>query len=121
MKEDTGTTFSTRVYRVVAMIPHGKVTTYGAIARALGSPRSARMVGFALKVAPERLELPAQRVLNRYGFLSGGWHFGHPDIMRAELEDEGVVVSDDYIVDLNVYFWDPASEPEVDELLRANY
>jgi methylated-DNA-protein-cysteine methyltransferase-like protein len=79
------------------------------------------MVGFALASTPQELDLPAHRVLNRYGFLSGGWHFGHPDIMRAELEDEDVVVSDDYIVDLDVFFWDPASEPEVDMLLRANY
>jgi len=119
--DTTGTTFTARVYRVVAMIPYGKVTTFGAIARALGSPKSARMVGFALASIPGHLDLPAHRVLNRYGFLSGGWHFGHPDIMKAELEDEGVVVSGDYIVDLGVYFWDPGMDPEVDALREAHY
>jgi methylated-DNA-protein-cysteine methyltransferase-like protein len=113
--------FVRRVYTVVRRIPHGRVTTYGAIARALGSPRSARMVGYALKTIPDGMDLPAQRVINRVGFLSGGWHFGHPDVMRGLLEDEGVEVSNEYVVDLAKYFWDPASDPEIDSLIQPNY
>jgi methylated-DNA-protein-cysteine methyltransferase-like protein len=79
------------------------------------------MVGYALASIPDGLDLPAHRVLNRYGFLSGGWHFGHPDVMKASLEDEGTIVSDEYIVDLAIYFWDPASDDELDELMDPHY
>ena len=121
MDETEEIPFVRRVYAVVARIPYAKVTTYGAIARALGSPRSARMVGYAMNTMPEGHELPAHRVLNRNGFLSGGWHFGHPDIMRGRLEDEGIEVSEPYVVSLGTYFWDPASDPDIDELLVPNY
>jgi methylated-DNA-protein-cysteine methyltransferase-like protein len=113
--------FQRRVYKVVSRIPYGKVTTYGAIARALGSPRSARMVGYALNTIPDGLDVPAHRVIDRNGYLSGGWHFGHPDVMKDRLEEEGVEVSNVYVVDLGVYFWDPASDPEIDDLVIANY
>ena len=113
--------FVRRVHQVVAQIPHGKVTTYGAIARALGSPRSARMVGYAMDSLSEGHDLPAHRVINRNGYLSGGWHFGHPDIMRGRLEDEGITVSETYVVDLGNYFWDPASDPALDDLTIPNY
>lgn len=121
MAKDDELTFPQRVYRLVRHIPEGRVTTYGAIARALGSPRSARMVGWALNTVPEGLDLPAHRVINRVGYLSGGWHFGHPDVMRARLEEEGIEVSNEYMVDLDVYLWDPATDPAVDELIRPNY
>ena len=109
-------TFIERVYAVVAAIPHGRVTTYGRIARALGSPRSARMVGWALHRTPPEMRLPAHRVVNRVGFLSGGLHFGHHDVMRDLLLAEGVPFVEEYTVDLNAVLWDPADDPALDYL-----
>jgi O-6-methylguanine DNA methyltransferase len=97
--------FFERVFAIVARIPTGRVTTYGAIARALGEPRAARGVGWALHLAPEGL--PCHRVVNRHGFLSGGWHFGHPDVMASLLQAEAVPFRDVYQVDLEQCLWDP--------------
>lgn len=108
--------FVERVYAVVERIPYGRVTTYGRIARALGTPRSARMVGWALHRTPPERHLPAHRVVNRAGFLSGALHFGHPDRMRILLEDEGVPFIGEDTVDLQTVLWDPADEPELDYL-----
>lgn len=109
--------FFAGVYRVVAGIPFGRVTTYGAVARALGHPRHARMVGWAVHDPPAELRLPCHRVVNRDGYLSGGIHFGHPDVMRSELEAEGVAFVDDYRVDMKRHFWEPsASANEVGDL-----
>lgn len=108
--------FVDRVYAVVARIPYGHVTTYGRISRALGSPRSARMVGWALNSAPSELDLPAHRVVNRVGVLSGAIHFGHPDAMRDLLLDEGVMFLDDLTVDLDAHLWDPSDDPDLDHL-----
>ncbi|MGN6031860.1 MAG: MGMT family protein [Thermomicrobiales bacterium] len=108
--------FAERVYAVVDAIPAGRVTTYGLIARALGSPRSARIVGGALQHTPEGRHIPAHRVVNRQGFLSGGWHFGHPDIMRDRLVAEGVPFRDEYVVDLAQVLWDPSDDPDLDRL-----
>lgn len=109
-----------RAYATVARIPYGRVTTYGAIARAIGQPRAARMVGWAVSAPPPERQLPCHRVVNRIGFLSGGWHFGHPDVMRAALVAEGVQFIDDYQVDLTRHFWDPSSDSsaadEMDDL-----
>ncbi|MGB3304690.1 MAG: MGMT family protein [Thermomicrobiales bacterium] len=119
MSSDEGTsTFAERVYRVVAAIPQGRVTTYGLIGRALGSPRSARIVGSALRFTPDDVEIPAHRVVNRIGFLSGGWHFGHPDVMRDRLLAESVPFRDvdEYLVDINACLWDPSDDPELDWL-----
>lgn len=99
-----------RVFAIVAAIPPGRVTTYGTIARALGTPRSARVVGWALNVAPEGAALPCHRVVDRDGNLSGGWHFGHPDIMANRLRDEDVPFVAPYRVDLASCLWDPAEE-----------
>ncbi|MBA2276416.1 MAG: MGMT family protein [Chloroflexia bacterium] len=107
-------TFPDRVYRVVAHIPHGRVTTYGLIARSLGAPRSARMVGWVLRRTPPEMNLPCHRVVNRIGLLSGGWHFGHPDIMRDLLRDESIPFRDDYQVDLSTCLWNPADDPDLD-------
>ena len=104
--------FVARVYEVVARVPHGRVTTYGAIARAIGSVRGARMVGWALHAVPPKLELPCHRVVNRYGELSGGWHFGHPDVMKGLLEAEDVPFADEYQVDLTKCLWVPWDEVE---------
>ena len=108
-------TFAARVYDLVARIPRGRVTTYGRIARAVGDPRGARMVGWALMYAvddPEGRELPCHRVVNRVGLLSGGWHFGHPDVMRGLLLREGVPFKDEYQVDLERCVWEPWADEE---------
>lgn len=100
-------TFRQRVYATVSRIPTGRVTTYGRIARALGAPRSARIVGWAMRSVPDELDLPFHRVVNRDGLLSGGWAFGHPEIMRGLLLDEGIPFKDEYVVDLDRCVWDP--------------
>lgn len=107
--------FAEKVYRVVERIPEGSVTTYGRIARALGAPRSARMVGWALGHQDEA-NVPAHRVVNRAGVLSGSHAFGHPDLMRMMLLDEGVQFLDEITVDLERHLWDPADDPSLDYL-----
>ena len=107
-KEPKQDRFADRVFRVVAKIPRGRVTTYGRIAVALGAPRSARMVGWAMHDGPEGL--PFHRVVNRDGVLSGGWAFGHPDRMKALLVAEGVPFIAEYQVDLRACLWEPEIE-----------
>ena len=102
--------FFEEVFVVVSRIPPGRVTTYGAIARALGSPRAARSVGWALHLAPEEDALPCHRVVDRNGFLSGGWHWGHPDVMAGLLSDEGIPFLEPYRVDLAACLWLPEEE-----------
>lgn len=94
-----------RVYSIVASIPSGRVTTYGDIAKAAGIPRDARRVGWLVHDPPEDLELPCHRIVNREGRLSGGWAFGHPGVMRAMLEAEGVTFIEEYRVDLTIHRW----------------
>lgn len=106
--------FADRVYQIVRSIPEGRVTTYGRIARALGSPRSARMVGWALNRISADFDIPAHRVVNRNGVLTGALHFGHPDAMRLLLEEEGIDFLDDLTVDLEAFLWDPADDPRLD-------
>ena len=99
------------VYDVVRQIPKGKVTSYGAIAAYLGTKLSARMVGWAMNGADKvRPKIPAHRVVNRNGMLSGKHHFGEPDAMEKLLKKEGIKVKDDTIVDFDKIFWDPAIE-----------
>jgi methylated-DNA-protein-cysteine methyltransferase related protein len=98
------------VYEVVKLIPKGRVTSYGAIAAYLGSKGSARMVGWALIAAHPITDVPAYRVVNRNGMLTGKQHFGAPDAMKNYLEAEGLKVENDQIVDFEKYFWDPAKE-----------
>ena len=105
-----GPTFFDRVFLMVSRIPRGRVTTYGSIARSLGTPRAARSVGWALNLAPDEDELPCHRVVDRNGFLSGGWHWGHPDVMAALLRDEGVSFLEPYRVDLAACLWLPDEE-----------
>lgn len=100
-------TFRQRVYATVRRIPTGRVTTYGRIARSLGAPRSARMVGWAMRTVPDELDLPCHRVVNRNGLLSGGWAFGHPEIMRGLLLEEGIPFKEEYVVDLDQCVWEP--------------
>ena len=102
-----------RVYRIVRQIPAGSVTTYGTIAAVLGDRRGARMVGWAMSNCPDDVSEIAHRVVNRYGELSGGWAWGHPDIMRQLLIDEGVTFAADYQVDLERHMWIPPMEQEI--------
>lgn len=98
------------VYEVVCLIPRGRVTSYGAIARYLGSKMSARMVGWAMNAAHTRPEVPAHRVVNRNGLLTGKHHFGTPTAMQEALQAEGVQVVDDRVVNFKELFWDPQQE-----------
>jgi len=101
--------FFERVYAVTRQIPYGRVTSYGAIARYLGSAQSARMVGWALNNCHNRDEfIPAHRVVNRSGRLTGKMHFGTSGAMQQLLENEGVAVEDDQVVNFERLFWDPS-------------
>ncbi|MGB4292597.1 MAG: MGMT family protein [Bacteroidales bacterium] len=101
--------FFERVYEVVRQIPYGRVTSYGAIARYLGTGQSARMVGWALNVC-NHAAIPAHRVVNRNGLLTGKHHFGTPLLMQQLLENEGLVIEDDRILNFHERFWDPSKE-----------
>lgn len=99
------------VYEVARQIPRGRVTSYGAIAACLGTKLSARMVGWAMNGAGKvRPKVPAHRVVNRLGILSGKHHFGAPDEMERLLKKEGIKVKNDQIVDFEKLFWDPTTE-----------
>ena len=102
--------FFERVYDVVRLIPEGRVTSYGAIARFIGSLQSSRMVGWAMNASHFEEGIPAHRVVNRNGMLTGKNHFRQPDMMQQLLESEGLQVEDDRIVDFKKYFWDPYKE-----------
>jgi len=105
--------FFERVYQVVKLVPYGKVTSYGAIANYLGSRGSARMVGWAMNASHTAGEpIPAHRVVNRNGLLTGKHHFGSSEIMEQLLESEGLSVENDKIIDFKKYFWDPVKELE---------
>jgi methylated-DNA-protein-cysteine methyltransferase-like protein len=99
------------VYEVARQIPKGRVTSYGAIANCIGTRLSARMVGWAMNGASKvRPKVPAHRIVNRNGMLSGKHHFGEPDAMEKLLKKEGIKVKDDTIIDFKKLFWDPAEE-----------
>ncbi len=102
--------FFQKVYEVARLVPFGKVTSYGAIANYLGTGGSARMVGWAMNASHFDGDVPAHRVVNRNGMLTGKHHFGGPLIMQQLLESEGVEVIDDKIVHFNKLFWDPSIE-----------
>ena len=99
--------FFERVYAIVRQIPEGKVTSYGAIAKALGTARSARMVGWAMNASHNLDDVPAHRVVNRKGLLSGKHHFDGTNLMQQLLENEGIKVIDNQIVDFDKHFWEP--------------
>lgn len=104
-------TFFENVYEVVRLIPKGRVSTYGAIARYLGAARSARMVGYAMNAAhDQKPSVPAQRVVNRQGLLTGKHHFNPPQRMQELLELDGVQVENDQVVDFGKKYWDPSTE-----------
>ncbi len=98
------------VYEVVKLIPSGRVTSYGAIASYLGSKQGARMVGWAMGQSHTLQDIPAHRVVNRNGVLTGKLQFITPTIMQETLESEGVIVKNDKVVDFISIFWDPNSE-----------
>ncbi len=102
--------FFEKVYQVVKRIPEGRVSTYGVIARLLGSPQSARVVGWALNASHKFSGIPAHRVVNRNGLLTGKHHFKDFDEMRRLLNNEGIQVIDDQIVDFENLLWDPFKE-----------
>jgi len=103
--------FFAQVYEVARQIPKGRVTSYGAIASCLGTRLSARMVGWAMNGAGHvRPKVPAHRVVNINGVLSGKHHFGEPDAMEKLLKKEGILVKDDAVVDFQKLFWDPVRE-----------
>ncbi|MCX2837150.1 MGMT family protein [Salinimicrobium sp. MT39] len=106
----TETSFFERVYEVVKLIPEGRVTSYGAIAAFLGAKGSARMVGWAMNNASKMEDIPAHRVVNRNGLLTGKHHFPGTRVMQQMLEAEGVQVINDKIVRFQDYFWDPSVE-----------
>ena len=111
LEKNSDPDFFSRVYDVTSLIPYGRVTSYGAIARFLGSGRSARMVGWALNVSHSRPDfIPAHRVVNRNGLLTGKRHFGNSATMEQLLVNEGIIVENDRVVNFDEKFWDPSKE-----------
>jgi len=103
--------FYEQVYEVVKLIPKGRVTSYGAIAKALGAGKSSRMVGYAMNNAHGmHPPVPAHRVVNSMGLLTGKFHFSPPELMQQLLENEGLVIENDKIKNFKTHFWDPAEE-----------
>lgn len=103
------TSFFDKVYDVARLIPFGRVTSYGAIAKYLAAPRSARMVGYAMNNSHSK-DVPAHRVVNRKGLLTGKHHFDGTNLMQQLLESEGVIVTDNQIQQFEKLFWDPSKE-----------
>jgi len=102
--------FFEAVFEIVRQIPKGRVTSYGAIAAALGAKSSSRMVGWAMNNSHFLHNVPAHRVVNRIGLLTGKMHFAYPEQMQELLEKEGIEVKDDRIQDFERCFWDPVKE-----------
>lgn len=103
--------FFQQVFEVVKLIPEGRVTSYGAVAKYLGAARSSRMVGYAMNASHSHKDyVPAHRVVNRLGLLTGKHHFCTPFDMQERLEQEGVRIKNDTVVDFKKHFWDPTIE-----------
>jgi len=102
--------FFADVYEVVKMIPDGRVTSYGAIANYLGAKQGARMVGWAMNASHSMPDIPAHRVVNRKGILTGKHHFEEPNQMQRQLENEGIVVIENQIQNFEKVYWNPAVE-----------
>ena len=102
--------FFENVYEVVKLIPEGRVTSYGAIAKYLGAAKSARMVGWAMNASHNNADIPAHRVVNRNGLLTGKFHFDGTNLMQQLLESEGIVVKENQIQNFQAVFWDPFKE-----------
>lgn len=108
MKPET-LSFFDKVYKVARLIPYGRVTSYGAIAKYLGAAKSARMVGYAMNGSTGK-DVPAHRVVNRKGLLTGKHHFDGTNLMQQLLESEGIQVIENQIQDLETVYWDPSVE-----------
>mgnify|MGYP000107832935 FL=1 len=103
--------FFERVYKIARLIPYGKVTNYGSIAKYLGAAKSARMVGWAMNNSHNQTqEVPAHRVVNRKGLLTGKHHFDGTNLMQQLLESEGIIIIENQIQELEKVFWDPMKE-----------
>lgn len=102
--------FFESVFEIVKLIPEGRVTSYGAIAKYLGSAKSSRMVGWAMNASHKMPGVPAHRVVNRNGLLSGKMHFETPDAMEERLKVEGIMVVNDQIQNFQKVYWDPMVE-----------
>jgi len=102
--------FFDKVYEVAKLIPFGRVTSYGAIAKYLGAAKSARMVGWAMNASHNKEEIPAHRVVNRNGLLTGKLHFDGTNLMQQLLESEGIVIKENQIQNFSKIFWDPYKE-----------
>jgi len=102
--------FFNQVYEVAKLIPYGRVTSYGAIANYLGTARSARMVGYAMNASHSMDDIPAHRVVNRKGLLTGKHHFDGTNLMQQLLESEGIEVIDNQIQNFDKVFWNPSKE-----------
>ncbi len=109
IKQDNDNFFE-RVYTIARQIPYGKITSYGAIAKVLGTAKSARMVGWAMNASHNLEDVPAHRVVNRNGLLTGKHHFDGTNLMQQLLENEGIVVVDNQIVDFEKHFWQPEKQ-----------
>lgn len=99
--------FFNKVYQVAQNIPHGKVTSYGAIAKAIGAAKSARMVGYAMNNAANMEDVPAHRVVNRNGVLTGKHHFSGTNLMQQLLENEGLTIANNTVQNFEKHFWSP--------------
>lgn len=102
--------FFKSVFEIVKLVPHGRVTSYGSIAKALGTPKSSRMVGWAMNASHSDKSVPAHRVVNRNGLLTGKMHFATPTEMQERLESEGIKVKNDEVQDFKNLFWDVQKE-----------
>ena len=110
---DKNKDFFEQVYEVVKLIPEGRVCSYGVIAGYLGAKRGARMVGWAMNAAHCRPEVPAHRVVNAQGLLTGKMHFATPDLMQDRLEAENINVAENRVQNFTEVFWDPMKELEL--------
>lgn len=102
--------FFKRVHQVAKLIPEGRVTSYGAIAKYLGAAKSARIVGYAMNASHGDIDIPAHRVVNRIGMLSGKHHFDGTNLMQQLLESEGVVVKNNQVQNFEEIYWNPMKE-----------
>lgn len=106
----TSDNFFERVYEITRQIPYGRVTSYGAIAKYLGAAKSARMVGWAMNASSKDGTVPAHRVVNRNGLLTGKHHFQGTSLMQQLLENEGITIKDHKIMNFEAVFWNPPKE-----------
>ena len=102
--------FFQKVYKVVKMIPSGRVSTYGLIAKYLGSAKSSRVVGYAMNASHQNYDIPAHRVVNRVGLLTGKHHFSGINLMKNLLESEGIKIQNDRVINFDKVVWDPSKE-----------